>query len=94
MVEITLSESAWNDLDSITDYIAQDSLRYAQEFGERVFERIEQLKDFPNSGRVVPEFQNEELRELMMNKFRIVYRIHSPELIVIIRVIHGSKLLN
>jgi plasmid stabilization system protein ParE len=54
MVEVTLSESAWNDLDSITDYIAQDSKRYAQEFGERVFERIEQLKDFPNSGRVVP----------------------------------------
>ena len=93
MVEVTLSESAWNDLDSITDYIAQDSVRYAQEFGERIFSRIEQLKNFPNSGRIVPEFQNEQLRELIMNNYRIVYRIYSSELIVIIRIIHGAKLL-
>ena len=56
MVEITFTQSAWNDLDSITDYLAQDSRRYAQEFGERLFERVEQLKNFPYSGRVVPEF--------------------------------------
>lgn len=94
MVEVTLSESAWNDLDSITEYIAQDSVRYAQEFGERIFARIEQLKNFPSSGRIVPEFQNEQLRELIMNNYRIVYRIYSSELIVIIRIIHGAKLLN
>ena len=93
MVEIALSESAWNDLDSITDYIAQDSQRYAQEFGERTFDRIEQLKEFPYSGRIVPEFQNQELRELVMDKYRIVYRIYSSELIVITRITHGSKLL-
>jgi len=94
MVEVRLSESAWNDLDSITDYIAKDSSRYAQEFGERVFERIEQLKDFPELGKMVPEFQNNELRELIMNKYRIIYRLYTPELIVVIRVIHGSKLFS
>lgn len=92
MVEITLAESAWNDLDSITDYIAQDSPRYAQEFGNRIFDRIEQLREFPESGRVVPEFHNVELREVIMSKYRIVYRIYSPEQIVILRIIHGSKL--
>ncbi len=40
MVEITLSESAWNNLNAISNYIAQDSVRYAQEFGERIFARI------------------------------------------------------
>lgn len=93
MVEITLSESAWNDLDSISDYIAQDSPRYAQEFGAKFFDRIEQLKGFPNLGRIVPEFQNENLRELIMNKYRIVYRVYSSELIVILRIVHGSKLV-
>ena len=44
MVEITLAESAWNDLDSITDHIAQDSPRYAQEFGNSILVRIEQLR--------------------------------------------------
>lgn len=94
MVEITLAESAWSDLDSITDYIAQDSPRYAQEFGNNVLEKIEQLKDFPQSGRVVPEFLNEELRELVFGKYRVVYRIFSSNLIVVLRIIHGSKLLN
>jgi len=94
MVEITLAESAWNDLDSISDYIAQDSPRYALEFGNNVLERIEQLKDFPQSGRIVPEFQNEELRELILGKYRVVYRIFSPKLIVVLRIVHGSKLLN
>jgi hypothetical protein len=44
MVEITLNESAWEDLDSITDYIAQDSLTYAQKFSDDLFDYIEQLK--------------------------------------------------
>ena len=75
MVQIRLTDSAWEDLDSITDYIAQDSLRYAQEFGNDIFKRIEQLKEFPKSGRIVPEFRNEEMRELIMGKYRIVYRL-------------------
>ncbi|WP_073122901.1 type II toxin-antitoxin system RelE/ParE family toxin [Reichenbachiella agariperforans] len=74
--------------------MAQDSPRYAQEFGEWVFRRIEQIKEFPQSGRVVPEFQNEELRELILHKYRIVYRIYSLEQIVILRIVHGAKLLN
>jgi toxin ParE1/3/4 len=93
-MEIILAESAWNDLDSITNYIAQDSPRYAQEIGDRLFGRFEQLKEFPKSGRVVPEFRNEALRELIFNKYRIVYRIYSLERIVILRIVHGAKLLS
>ena len=76
MVEILLAESAWNDLDSITDYIAINSVRYAKEFSDQLFERIEQLKSFPQSGRVVLEFSNDELRELIFGKYRVVYRIY------------------
>ncbi|MEQ6120406.1 type II toxin-antitoxin system RelE/ParE family toxin [Reichenbachiella sp. MALMAid0571] len=94
MVEIILAESAWNDLDSITDYIAQDSPRYAKELSNRILSKIEQLKGFPNSGRKVPEFNNELLRELILGNYRIVYRIFQPTKIVILRIVHGSKLLN
>lgn len=94
MVQITLSESAWDDLDAITEYIAQDSPRYAQAFGERVFERINQLKNYPYSGRMVPEFQNERLREFIMNKYRIVYKVYSSERIVVVRIVHGAKILD
>ena len=94
MVEILLAESAWNDLDSITDYIALDSIRYAKELSGQFFERIEQLKSFPQSGRVVPEFNNDNLRELIFGKYRMVYRIYEPNKIVILRIIHGAKLLD
>jgi addiction module RelE/StbE family toxin len=94
MVEIRLAESAWLDLDQITDYIALDSPRYAIEFTDRILERLEVLKKFKESGRIVPEFQNESLRELILGNYRIVYRIYSDKLVVVLRIIHGSKLLD
>ena len=77
MGQTVLAESAWNELDHITDYIAidSDSPRYAREFSDRIFQRIEQLKNFPKSGREVPEFENELIRELILGKYRIVNRI-------------------
>ncbi|MEO1053490.1 MAG: type II toxin-antitoxin system RelE/ParE family toxin [Bacteroidota bacterium] len=93
MAEIVLADSAWQDLNAITDYIALDSIRYAQEFADRIFKRIEQLKTHPQSGRVVPEFQSDQLRELILGKYRIVYRIYNPQKIVVLRIIHGAKLL-
>jgi len=94
MVEIRLAESAWLDLDLITDYIALDSPRYAVEFANKILQRIEVLKKFKESGRIVPEFQNESLRELILGNYRIVYRIYPDNLVVVLRIIHGSKLLD
>ncbi|MCH7513070.1 MAG: type II toxin-antitoxin system RelE/ParE family toxin [Bacteroidetes bacterium] len=66
MVEIRLSDSAWSDLDDITDYIALDSPRHAIIFSEKVFERLEILHDFQNSGRIVPEFQCSPARQVIL----------------------------
>ena len=93
MAKVVLTETAWNDLDSITDYIAFDSPRYAQEFSDRVLEKIEQLETFPESGRIVPEFNADKIRELILGKYRIVYRVYGPTKLVVLRIIHGSKLL-
>lgn len=93
MVEVILAETAWNDLDAITDYIALDSPRYAQEFSDRILERIEQLETHPRSGKTVREFDNELLRELVLGSYRIVYRIYDPTKIIVLRIIHGAKLL-
>lgn len=91
MVKITLTESAWEDLDSITDYIAQDSLKYAQNFSDDLFDYIEQLKLYEKSGRTVPEFNNPEIRELIFGKYRIIYRLYNEQTVVILRIIHGAK---
>lgn len=91
MVEIILTELAWDDLDTITDFIAQDSIRYAQEFSDQVFERIEGLKAHPRMGRKVPSYNNEDFRELILNDYRIMYRIYSATEIIILRIIHGAQ---
>ena len=93
MVEIAFANSAWEDLDAITNYIALDSPRYAQEFADRVIDHVEQLIEFPESGRIVPEFSNSGLRELILDSYRIVYRIMNSRTIVDLRIVHGSKLL-
>lgn len=49
----------------------------------QLLERIEQLECFPQSGRIVPEFQQSELRELIEPPFRLVYRLTSNSLTVI-----------
>jgi len=76
MANIRIAVLAFSDLDVITDYIAADSVRYAQAFSNNFFERIKQLWNFPKSGRIVPEFGSKDLRELISGKYRIIYRIY------------------
>ena len=94
MVQIKWSEEAENDLDDIMAYISKSSLQYARSFFESVHEAIENLKLFPKMGRRVPESKNPKDRELFLLKYRIIYRfIEEEEMILIMMIIHGSRLL-
>ena len=94
MVEGVLAQSAWEDLDSISDYIAEDSIRYSIEFTNELLDKIQQLETFPDSGKMVLEFNNPFFRELIHKKYRIVYRYKPEEAkAIILRIIHGSKLM-
>jgi len=94
MVQIEWTEEAENDLDDIMAYISKSSLQYARSFFENVHESIENLKLFPKMGRRVPESKNLEDRELILQKYRIIYRfIEQEEKILIMMIIHGSRLL-
>ncbi|MER3373312.1 MAG: type II toxin-antitoxin system RelE/ParE family toxin [Allomuricauda sp.] len=94
MVKVLLAQSAWEDLDSISDYIAQDSIRYAKEFANQLLNKIQQLESFPDSGKKVAELDNPLLRELVFKKYRIVNRFKPDEAQAVVpRVIHGFKLL-
>lgn len=90
MVKIIWSDLALEDLRSIYEYISIDSAFYAGRHIDRLIERTDQLIEFPNSGRIVPEFNNESLRELIEGNYRVVYRV-STGTVEIVRVHHAAK---
>ncbi len=84
------TESALADLVAIEQYTMRHSPKYARSLVEGFFARTEQLAEFPKLGRVVPEFANESLRELIASPYRIIYRVHENELDVL-AVVHSAR---
>ena len=57
---------------------------------DSITRRSEQIASFPLSGRIVPEFETEQIREVIEGSYRIIYYI-KPEQIDVLAVIHGSQ---
>jgi plasmid stabilization system protein ParE len=90
MAKVIWTEPALNDLLSLIQHIAEDSPAYAERFGIRVVEAPRRLEQFPLSGRIVPEFKDENIRELIYGHYRIIYLIRN-NICYITAVIHGSR---
>lgn len=93
-ITIVLTESAYTDLEDIETYISQDSQSIAHNFIDKIFYKIGQLYDYPTSGKPVSEIKDRSIRELLINKYRIVYQIDSETSITVLRIIHGARLLD
>ncbi|HTR26692.1 MAG TPA: type II toxin-antitoxin system RelE/ParE family toxin [Terriglobales bacterium] len=89
---IVWSRCAAQDLDSITDYIAADSPAYAGVVLKNIVNQTRILARFPRAGRKVPEFDDENIRELIAYSYRIIYRLQDEE-VLIVAVIHGKRVL-
>lgn len=89
MARLTWSVTARRDLRSIEQYISFDSPRAAKFVVSRIIGAAARLKDYPRLGRVVPEFNDETLRELILDNYRIVYRIR-PGGVSVARVVHAA----
>jgi addiction module RelE/StbE family toxin len=76
----------------IEDFIAGDNPNKAIEFINFLIEKTDVIKENPKIGRVVPEFSNPILRELIVNNYRIVYRIDKSK-IEILTVFEGHRLI-
>ena len=89
-MKVFWTETAVNHLSSIYNYISQNSPQYAQRLVERLTRRSEQIANFPFSGRLVPEFETEQIREVIEGSYRIIYYI-KPEQIEVIAVLHAAR---
>ena len=91
---IRFAESALADLESIRAWYAELDV---PEVGERlvgeIVAGIEALADHPDLGRIVPEFDQPFLRELIRPPFRIVYR-RDPKQVRVVRVWRSERLLD
>lgn len=84
------TEPAIQDLRDLRDYIAADSDFHAADFIASIITRAERLTMFPMIGRLVPEAQVENIREILYRSYRIIYRIVG-ERVDVLAVIHGSR---
>lgn len=90
MARLTWGPSAIRDLDGIAAFIATDSPHYAKLLVQRIVSRVETLAQFPRAGRVVPEYARNDLREFIIDNYRVVYRIRIGD-IQVVTVVHGAR---
>ncbi len=76
----------------IADYIAQDKPSAAEKWIDTVFSKVEQRKSSPEIGRIVPEINDSQFRELIYGNYRIIYRIETKQ-ISILTIRHGRQIL-
>jgi toxin ParE1/3/4 len=90
--KLVWSPAARDDLHDIVVFIARDNPERAMSFGYQLISQTDRLHTFPRSGRLVPEYQNEDLREIIFRPYRIVYRLnHERKRCEIIRVWHSAR---
>ena len=93
MAEVTWTQQALDDLEAVCLYIARDAPGYATVFAERAFRAVAHLEEFPRSGRIVPEIRHDDIREVILQSYRIIYRVR-PDEVEILTIHHGARLLD
>ena len=89
---IVWSRLALSDLRDLVRYIAKDDRDVAKRFGDLIVTKVESLQSFPRIGRMVPEYREDRLREIIIAPYRIVYEIDDQSMTLsILRIWHGAR---
>lgn len=91
--KVVWSPEALEDVESIAGYIAKDSAFYAAAVVQKILDTSRDLGHFPLVGRIVPELEDESIRERFVYSYRLIYRMRD-NVITVAAVIHGKRLLN
>ncbi len=90
--QVALSPSARRDLRDIVRYISLDSPERAVRFGQFLISGTKRLADFPKMGRVVPEFGDPAIREIIVRSYRVIYRLdHADCRVDVARFWHAAR---
>jgi toxin ParE1/3/4 len=94
VAEVAWTDEALVDVERARAYTARQSPRGAQTVLRQIRDAVRRLRDFPASGRIVPEFDDPVYRELIAGRYGVIYRLEADESLVrIMMVVHGSRLL-
>lgn len=86
------SPAARDDLHDIAVFIARDNPNRAMSFGYELISETDRLQEFPELGRIVPEYRNDQIREIIFRPYRIVYRVDDERgFCEIARVWHSAR---
>lgn len=89
MAEIAFRRAALRDLDQIIFRIAADDPKAAQRFRDRILDRIDVLRGFPESAQPRPEF-GKDVRTIPIGRYMVFVRVILPK-VVVLRIIHGAR---
>jgi plasmid stabilization system protein ParE len=93
MAQVRWTPQAADDLEAICLFIARDSAQLAATFADRVLRATGRLASYPRSGRTVAELGIENIREIVVGSYRVIYRIRQDE-VHLLTVHHGARPLD
>jgi len=94
MVKVIWTERSLKDLEEIGEYISKDSPKYARLTLEKLIETARLIEHNQLIGRIVPEINQRDIRELITGSYRIIYQVSENENAHILTVHHSSRLLS
>lgn len=86
------SPEAFEDIESIANYIAKDSEFYAKAVVTKIVKATRLIVEQLMAGRMVPEYSDNNIREKFVYSYRIVYQINQ-DAVIIVAIIHGKRLI-
>jgi len=91
-MKVVFSSSAKTDLAELVRFIALDKPQAARKWAENLRESVSKLSNFPHFGRVVPEYADKNIREIIKGQYGVFYKIDDEkQTIVVVAVHHGKK---
>jgi toxin ParE1/3/4 len=92
LAEVVWTAQAIEQFEDACRFIARGSPRFSAIFAARVTRNVDRLEEFPRSGRMVPEVGRPSVREIIVQSYRVIYRL-SDDRVQILFIHHGARRL-